>query len=92
MSITKTGNGKYFDMEYMPFLFSALNFTTSDLDPGITKKQQHTSDLTPRKEVYLNIDLFQRGLGGDNSWGALPLSKYRYEVKPYSYSFNIQVK
>jgi beta-galactosidase len=70
-----------------PICFSATNNKAEDLDPGLTKKQQHWIDIKPRKEVYLNIDLKQRGAGGDNSWGALPHQQYRMLDKKYTYSY-----
>ena len=72
-----------------PLGFSALNNTTEDLDPGLTKKQQHQNDVKPRMEVYLQVDLKQRGLGGDDSWGALPHNEYRLLDKKYSYTYTI---
>jgi len=51
-----------------------------------SKKQQHWIDIKPRKEVYLHIDLRQRGVGGDKSWGALPHDQYRMLHKKYTYS------
>lgn len=74
-----------------PVCFSAINNTTEDLDPGLTKKQQHPTDIKPRRAVYLNIDLKQRGVGGDNSWGALPHEQYRLLDKKYSYSYVIRM-
>jgi beta-galactosidase len=74
-----------------PICFSAINNKAEDLDPGITKKQQHWVDIKPRNEVYLNIDLKQRGVGGDNSWGALPHEQYRLLDKKYSYSYLIRL-
>ena len=70
-----------------PIAFSALNSSVEDLDPGLTKKMLHTIDVFPRKEVYLNVDLKQRGLGGDNTWGQVPYKRYRLLDKRYSYSF-----
>ena len=70
-----------------PICFTATNNLSEDLDPGMTKKQQHWIDIKPRKEVYLNIDLKQRGVGGDNSWGALPHQQYRMLDKKYTYSY-----
>jgi len=72
-----------------PISFSALNYRPEDFDPGFSKKQQHISDMYPRREVVLSVDLFQRGLGGLNSWGAGPLKQYRFTEKIYSYSFKI---
>jgi hypothetical protein len=74
-----------------PVSFSALNNRTEDFDPGLTKKQQHPTDIRPRHEVYLSIDLKQRGVGGDNSWGALPHEPYRLLDKKYSYSYIISL-
>ncbi len=68
---------------------SALNFPISDFDPGLSKKQRHTTDIFPHANVYLNVDLKQRGLGGDNSWGAKPHSEYLLKDKSYEYSFVI---
>ncbi|PCH70224.1 MAG: beta-galactosidase [Bacteroidales bacterium] len=66
---------------------SALHFESADFDPGLTKKQQNASDIHPRQDVYLHIDLEQCGVGGDNSWGAWTHKQYRLEDKAYSYSF-----
>ena len=70
-----------------PIAFSAIHSSIEDLDPGQTKKMLHSIDVFPRKEVYLNIDLKQRGLGGDNTWGQFPYKQYRMLDKQYSYSY-----
>ncbi len=70
-----------------PICFSAINHSAEDLDPGTGKKQQHPSDLKDRDAVYLHIDLNQRGVGGDNSWGAYPHDEYLLTAKSYSYSY-----
>ena len=54
-----------------PIAFSALHFSPEDLDPGLTRKLQHTIDIVPQKNIFLHVDLKQRGLGGDNSWGCI---------------------
>lgn len=74
-----------------PICFSATNHSAEDLDPGLSKKQQHPTDLPPGNSVYLHIDLKQRGVGGDDSWGALPHEKYRLLEKKYSYSYVISL-
>ncbi|WP_294081602.1 glycoside hydrolase family 2 TIM barrel-domain containing protein [Proteiniphilum sp. UBA5384] len=74
-----------------PLSVSATNYRPEDLDPGMTKKQQHWSDVIPRKETVLCIDLFQRGVGGLNSWGARPLDQYRFSGKEYKYSYTIGI-
>ncbi len=74
-----------------PICFSAVNNPAEDLDPGLTKKQQHPTDIKPRTNIFLNVDLKQRGLGGDNSWGALPHEQYRLLDKKYSYGYIIHL-
>ncbi|GAA4295164.1 glycoside hydrolase family 2 TIM barrel-domain containing protein [Aestuariibaculum suncheonense] len=66
---------------------SVLNYTVEDLDSGADKAQRHAREIVPREEVYVNIDGFQQGLGSIDSWGALPLEKYRYPYQSYNYSY-----
>jgi beta-galactosidase len=74
-----------------PLSFSALDVRTEELDPGLTKKQQHMSDVKRHDRVFLNVDLKQRGVGGDNSWGAQPHDPYRLFDKTYSYSYTLRL-
>jgi beta-galactosidase len=73
-----------------PLCMSTLNNFPADFDPGLSKKNMHLSDITPRKEVVVCVDLTQRGLGGDNSWGEYPHEQYLLKQKEYSYGFVIQ--
>ena len=73
-----------------PLGISTLNNYPSDFDGGISKKNLHSSDITPREEVVVCVDLTQRGLGGDNSWGAFPHDKYLLDKNEYSYGFIIK--
>jgi beta-galactosidase len=74
-----------------PLSVKAAHNSWEDLDFGTSKKNTHPSDITPRKEIYLNVDLLQRGLGGDNSWGALPHKPYRLLGDSYEYEYKIEV-
>ena len=74
-----------------PLSIAAIKYKPEDLDPGKTKKQQHWSDVIARNETVLYVDLFQRGVGGLNSWGAKPLDKYRFTEKEYRYGFTIKI-
>ena len=86
-SLTKEdGSGIQFLSE-TPFFVQALNYREDDLHSGDERKQEHAGELDPRKEVYVNIDGFQQGLGSINSWGTLPLEQYRLNYKDYSYSY-----
>ena len=73
-----------------PLSVSAMPYRSEDLDPGLTKKQMHYSDIEPRREVVLHVDLAQRGLGGDDSWGAEPHEAYRLTADSYSYGYIIR--
>ena len=72
-----------------PLSVSAMPYRSEDLDPGLSKKQMHYSDIEPRREVVLHVDLAQRGLGGDQSWGAEPHDPYRLTADSYSYGYII---
>ena len=85
------GRGLRVEAAGQPLCFSALPFRTEDLDPGLSKKQQHPTDLRPRAQTWLHLDLAQRGVGGDNSWGALPHDQYRLTARQYSYSYVLRV-
>lgn len=91
-SLTNPATGKGLLVQGLggPVCFGAAHYMTADLDPGLTKKQQHSVDVDRRYAVYLNIDLGQMGLGGTNSWGAHTLEQYRMKAgKPYTYSFSL---
>ena len=64
---------------------NALHHSAEDMDQA-----GHHHQMTPRAETYLNLDGWQMGLGGDNSWGALPLEKYRIKAAPMSYRFRLR--
>jgi beta-galactosidase len=64
---------------------NALHYPAEDMDQA-----GHHHHMTPRAETYLNLDWRQMGLGGDDSWGALPLEKYRIKAGPLSYRFRIR--
>ncbi len=77
-----------------PIGFSALNVSTEAIDPGKKKNQRHPADLdlNSKDAVYLHVDFKQRGVGGDNSWGALPHDPYRLLDKQYTYSYTISIE
>ena len=73
-----------------PLSVCALNVPMSALDPGMSKSQRHINDVHPdRDNIYVNVDLLQRGVGGNDSWGATPLDKYLLKAKSYSFSYTI---
>ena len=68
---------------------NALPYSSEQLFSGPEKQQMHSGELVPDKNIHLDIDLQQMGVGGINSWGAWPLEKYRLPFKDYSYSYMI---
>ena len=73
-----------------PLCFSAMSQMTEDFDEGTTKKNRHVTDIVKRPFITLHVDLGQRGVGGDNSWGAETHEAYRMKAKKYSYGFVIR--
>ena len=67
---------------------SALPFTVEDLTQE-KRGSRHTIDLTPRDFVTLCLDLKQRGVGGDDSWGATPHSPYCVPARDSTYWFRL---
>ena len=72
-----------------PFYASALHFDTEALDDGDDKEQRHSFDLEKSKFTNLFLDGEHMGVGGENSWGAWPLEKYRIHYGDKSFSFAI---
>eukprot|EP00736_Rhodelphis_marinus_P006926 Rmarinus@m.6499 len=65
--------------------FTALHYTHRDLDAA-----RHTKDLIPRKEIYVNVDMKQMGVGGINSWTPCVYPEYQLSAdREYSYAFTI---
>lgn len=79
-----------------PICFSALPMENEDFDTTSTtnyktakkRNYKHTYDIVEKQLVQLNVDLGQRGVGGDDSWYAKPQKKYLYTPqKTYEYSY-----
>ena len=74
-----------------PLSVKAAHNTADDLDFGITKKNSHPKDVTPQKDIFLNVDFLQRGVAGNDSWGAFPLWIYRLWNDSYEYGYEMSV-
>ena len=68
---------------------SAHHNSIEDFDFDRSKYSRHTYDIKKRDYVRVNIDFKQRGVGGDDSWGAMPFDAYRILPKNYTYGFII---
>ena len=57
-------------------IFSAGHYTPQELENA-----RHTWQLPPVTRTVARCALGMRGIGGDDSWGALPLAPYRYVLR-----------
>ena len=72
-----------------PFYASAIHFDTEELDDGDDKEQRHSFDLKKSKFTNLFLDSAHMGVGGENSWGAQPLEKYRVHYGNKTFTFTL---
>lgn len=70
---------------------SVYMFPNDDLaEPGPGKHQRHLSDVRKKDMVTWNIDLKQMGVGGDNSWGAIPHQQYLIPAGRMTFRFSLE--
>ncbi|WP_343688036.1 glycoside hydrolase family 2 TIM barrel-domain containing protein [Chitinophaga sp.] len=86
--MTAGGNGLRFTSD-TTFSISALHYSIETLDDGSRKHQRHSELLQPEPLTNICIDKAQMGLGGIDSWGHLPLEKYRLHYQDYHFTFMI---
>jgi beta-galactosidase len=70
---------------------NALHATTDDLFCATQHENFYRYQLPERDTVTLNLDLHQRGLGGDDSWGAMPHAPFRLTPWPMTYSYRLHL-
>ncbi len=90
-------NGTGFEITSdVKFSASALPFSWKEMDVRILDNtQSHSLELKALAHendrsnglTWVNFDLAQMGLGGVNSWGALPLDQHRVKAQPYQFNF-----
>lgn len=80
------GKGLQFVAE-APFSASALHYTIESLDDGVQKDQRHSNEVEPSDLTNVLIDKVQQGLACEDSWGAIPLPKYRIPYGNYEFTF-----
>ena len=80
------GHGLLIEAE-APFSASALHYRIETLDDGEQKHNRHSELLTEDDVTNVLLDLCQMGLGCEDSWGALPLEKYRLPFGEYRFHF-----
>lgn len=88
--LRRDGTGILVQSEGILLNVNALPYAPQSLFPGEEKKQTHSEELEKDVNVHLDVDYQQLGVGGDNSWGNLPMEQYLlYLHKPYFYSYRI---
>lgn len=65
--------------------FSAWPFAMSELE-----RAKHSAEIRMSREITVNLDHLQMGVGGDDSWGAQPHAEYRLPAKAYEYRFRLE--
>ncbi|HEX8291164.1 MAG TPA: glycoside hydrolase family 2 TIM barrel-domain containing protein [Pyrinomonadaceae bacterium] len=65
--------------------FSAWPFPMSELE-----RAKHSAEIRTSKEITVNLDHVQMGVGGDDSWGAQPHERYRIPVTHWDYEFRLE--
>jgi beta-galactosidase len=74
-----------------PLSANALHHTTEDLYfPTHKEGQFYPYQLPGRDTITLNLDLHQRGLGGDNSWGYLPHTEFLLGGWTLEYTYRLR--
>lgn len=88
--LRKDGSGILIQSESNLLNVNVLPYSPQSLYPGEEKTQTHSAELEKDKYIHLDVDYQQLGLGGDNSWGNLPMEQYLlYLHRPYKYSYRI---
>ncbi len=68
-----------------------LEITCQPWLPEELQAARHPSDLMGSTRTVLDVAMFRKGVGGDDSWGAPTLPKYCYPAdKPYSFTFTMK--
>ncbi|MCL2153412.1 MAG: DUF4981 domain-containing protein, partial [Oscillospiraceae bacterium] len=75
--------------------FNALHYRPEDLHPApgntTATLTVHPYQLVKRDDITLRVAITSTGLGGDNSWGAYPLTAYRVNVNGKTYTYNYSI-
>ena len=74
-----------------PLSVSAWNFKMDAIEyVPFSVQRKHGGSVEKEDLVWVNIDLLQMGVGGDNSWGAQVHPEYTITPEARKYSFTIQ--
>lgn len=68
-----------------------FHFSTSHYSQSAIAKARYTHELHPDPQLYVRIDGFHMGVGGDDSWSPSVHKEYLLEEKSYQYSVKLQI-
>jgi beta-galactosidase len=83
----KQGEGFMLQAE-KPLCIGVLHFDRTKMEFNRTKNI-HGGSMEQDPFIWLNIDLMQMGLGGDNSWGSRTHAMYTIPYRDYQYAFKL---
>lgn len=89
-SITDSSGAGLTVVSDAPFSASALPYSTEELDVTSFPPQRHSGQLEVGGATFVHLDLRQMGLGCINSWGGMPLEKYRIPYGDYTFRFVVK--
>lgn len=69
----------------LPFQASTLFYSDEQIE-----NNAYSFQMKPTDGIVFHVDVASLGVGGVNSWGALPLDKYHVNKKTYKYSYTIR--
>jgi beta-galactosidase len=67
-----------------------LSVGVCEFDKDQMERALYDFQLEKRNRTYLNLDYAQMGVGGNDSWGALPLDAYLLPNREYHYRYTIR--
>lgn len=86
MSLTNDQGAGLLVKAAKPIEFNTLTYTPEQLTNAL-----HSYMLPEGQDITLRINMRQMGLGGDNSWGAKPLTKYlNPSDQNYQYTYTLK--
>jgi beta-galactosidase len=68
----------------------ALSVGISEFSAEQMEKADYDFQLEPHNRTYLNLDLVQMGVGGNDSWGSTAMPAYLLPNQHYHYEFTIR--
>lgn len=78
------GVGLIVSSNSLPFQASTLFYSDEQIE-----NNAYSFQMKPTDGIVFHVDVASLGVGGVNSWGALPLDKYHVNKKTYKYSYTI---